>query len=288
MIALAALAVLLLVATVWFLARPLARVQAAGGNEEYHQLAQVRARLLAQLNELDIESGDGRMDATVAGDERLRIEAELARVLRRLETLTPVSAARAGASAARRLRIVVLVAFAILLPAAAIGLYAVKQGTALSQLALLGPDGQPDPLKMVARLEKRLAGQPDDLAGWAQLGRSYLALERYAEAKQAYARAASLAPEDIEILTEYASLVLVSEDPRRPSREAVELFTRLYKIDPKHPSALWVLGLDAYNAGRYRQAAQYWEGLLKALPPGSEVEPRVRQALAQARARAKR
>jgi len=282
MTVLIAVAVALLGACVWLLARPLARPVGANETEEYHQLHQVRERLLAQLNELDTEAGG--MEAAVVAEERNRLEAELAQVLRRLETLAPAVSSAATPVSARTRRLTV-VALLILLPAVAIGLYAGKQAKTLEQAALLGPGGQPDPLKMVARLEKRLEREPNDPAGWARLGRSYAVLQRFDDAKRALARAAQLAPQDPAILTDYATL-LIAENPRQPSREAVATFTRLYQLDPKHPGALWVLGLDAYNAGKYREAVKYWEGLLKQLPPDAEVLPQVKQAVQQARTKA--
>ncbi len=286
MTALAIIAVFLLAASVWFLARPLTRPGGAGGREERHELMQQRGRLITQLKDLDIETADHNMDAAVIGDERRRLETELAQVLRRLEALvTP--APQVTAPGSRRARTVTLITLGVLLPLVAIGLYAGKQGKTLEQLSFLGAGGQPDPLKMVARLEQRLAEQPDDPAGWARLGRSYAVLERFDDAKRALAKATQLAPEDTAILTEYATL-LIAENPRVPSREAVAAFSRLYQLNPKHPGALWVLGLDAYNTGKYKQAAKHWEGLLKELPPESEVGPQVRQAVEQAKAQLKK
>jgi cytochrome c-type biogenesis protein CcmH len=286
MTAVAALAVLILVGTVLYLAWPLKRAADAGNRERYHQFVQQRDRLLAQLNELDVEEGDRTMDAAVATDERARLEAELAQVLRQIEVLTPGPAV-AATPVPRRTRIVTVAAIAIFLPLIAVGLYAGKQGQTLEQAALLGPGGPPDPVAMVARLEKRLSQQPGDVAGWVRLGRAYVALERAAEARAAFARAAAAAPDDAEVLTEYATF-LIAENPRHPSPEAVTVFRRIQQLNPKHPGALWVLGLEAYNAGRHAQAVQYWEQLRRELPPDSEVEPMIRQALAEARARLRR
>ncbi len=282
---LAVIAALILIASIWFLTRPVTRPAGAAGREEQHELMQLRGRLLTQLNDLDIETADRSMDAAVIGDEHRRLEAELAQVLRRLESLAPAAAVTADALAPRARRMT-LIALAVLLPVTAIGLYAGKQAKTIEQLSQFGQGGQPDPLKMVARLEKRLAEQPGDPAGWARLGRSYAVLERFDDAKRAYAKAVQLAPDDAAILTDYATL-LISENPRQPSREALAAFTRLYQLNPKHPGALWVLGLDAYNAGKYKQAIKHWEALLKELPPDAEVAPQVRHVVEQARAKAK-
>ena len=285
MIVLAVIAVLILAASIWFLARPVTRPAGAVSGEEHHELLQQRGRLLTQLSDLDIETADRNMDAAVIGDERQRLEAELAQVLRQLESLAPAAAVTADALPARTRRMT-LIALAVLLPVAAIGLYAGKQAKTVEQLSQLGPGGQPDPFKMVARLEKRLESAPNDPAGWARLGRSYAVLERFDDAKRAYAKATQLAPDDATILTDYATL-LISENPRQPSKEALSAFTRLYQLNPKHPGALWVLGLDAYNNGKYKQAIKHWEALLKELPPDAEVAPQVRHVVEQARAKAK-
>ena len=49
---------------------------------------------------------------------------------------------------------------------------------------------------MVERLASRLEQQPDDAEGWARLGRSYMVLQQPAKARDAYARAAKLRPDD--------------------------------------------------------------------------------------------
>ena len=193
MTALAIIAVFILAASIWFLARPVTRPAGAGDREERHELMQQRGRLVTQLKDLDIETADHNMDAAVIADERRRLEAYLAQVLRRLEALaTPLPQVTAPVS--RRARTVTLITLGVLLPLVAIGLYAGKQGRALEQLSFLGAGGQPDPLKMVARLEQRLAAQPDDAAGWTRLGRSYAVLERFDDAKRALAKAPQLPP----------------------------------------------------------------------------------------------
>ena len=49
---------------------------------------------------------------------------------------------------------------------------------------------------MVAHLAARLEQQPDDAEGWVRLGRSYMVLQQPAKARDAYARAVKLKPDD--------------------------------------------------------------------------------------------
>jgi cytochrome c-type biogenesis protein CcmH len=54
-------------------------------------------------------------------------------------------------------------------------------------------------LAMVDKLASRLQSQPDDVEGWARLGRSYMVLNQPEKAKEAYARAVELKPDDAEL-----------------------------------------------------------------------------------------
>ena len=139
-------------------------------------------------------------------------------------------------------------------------------------------------LDMVARLEKRLAQQPNDPAGWARLGRSYQVLNRMPDAKAAYTKAYRLAPENPEVLSEYAAL-LYNENPRQTSGQVFTLFNKLHELNPDHAGALWFLGVAAYEKGEFRVALNSWEHLAKRLPADSQVLPQVRHAITEANSR---
>jgi cytochrome c-type biogenesis protein CcmH len=290
MTALIILALLLTVASAWWLVWPLRRsAGAVAGSEERSQLLTLRDRLLANLKELDVESADRGMEEGTVADERRRLEAELAGVLHQLEApgATPATQAPAGGDT-RRLWLWALVGFGIGLPLVSGGLYYANHRSTLEQLGTAGrPAAQAVPpmaLEMVARLEKRLAEQPDDAPGWARLGRAYVVMGRVDDARQAYGRAVKLAPADIEVLSAYGAF-LVSLTPQDPPAEAVAIYERILKVDARHPGALWVLGIQAYNQSRYGEAVKLWERLLAATPADSEIVPQVKRAVEAARDR---
>lgn len=280
-------AAVVIAGTVWFLARPLTRTSSTDlAVEDRQELMQVRDRLLAQLDELDLEAGDQNVDPSVVEDERRRLEGGLAQVLRRIEDV-PVAVTKNSATTAPlgKTRRAAVVALVLGVPIAAVGLYGAVEHNRIAFLAgLQGTDGAfpPQVLQMVARLAQRLEREPNDPQGWARLGRAYQVMGRVVDAHNAYARAYGLAPGDPVILADYATL-LMAQDPGRPGPEAQALFQRLHKLDPKHPGALWVLGLVAYNAGEFARAEQLWSRLLTVLPAENEVEPQVRKAIAEAR-----
>lgn len=268
----------LAVAVLWLLVRPLLRPMADSGVREREvQLRLVRDRLLAQLTELDVETGDRNLDADTARDERARLETELATVLRELES--PATAPAAGSGLSRRQWLVLLAVLGVVLPALAGGLYFVNR----TPLPTAGGGDMPAMVQaMVERLEKRLQENPGDPAGWARLGRSYAVMGRQDAAQAAFARAYKLAPKDPEILAEYAWL-LYSLDPSNTKGLVARLYRELQQLQPNHPRVLWFRGFEAYQRKDYRSAVQHWERLKATLEPGSEEAGHITRAIARVR-----
>jgi cytochrome c-type biogenesis protein CcmH len=74
-------------------------------------------------------------------------------------------------------------------------------GAAVAAAAKAAGDASPEQRQaminaMVERLAARLEEQPDDVDGWVRLGRSYMVLNQPDKARDAYARAAKLKPDD--------------------------------------------------------------------------------------------
>lgn len=294
MVSLIVLAVVLLLATLWWLIRPLgagAPAAADAAVSERAELAQLRNRLLAQLNELDAERADRSMDAASLADEETRLSAELAGVLKRFDAL-PATADRPGRVAAPRSRLpAVLVLGATLLVGT--GLYGWQNAENLQGFMLAAQSGAnsarvpPMVFEMVAKLEQRLQDNPDDADGWARLGRAYAVMERTGDALAAYDRAYALAPDNAAVLADYAWL-LFNQDPGQTTGRVSELYARLYKLDAQNPDALWFLGFAAYQQGEFRKAIGLWERLLKQVPPEDPGREHLQQAIASARAKAGR
>ena len=288
MIWFAAIAVVIMAVTVWYMARPLARLAMPSSIEQRDQLQQLRERLLVQLSELDIEEGDRNIDTDVVGDERRRLETELARTLRELETLGGAGkkTKKKAKRESRRGWAIGLATLGIVLPLTSAGLYALGQRNTLTYL--FNPEKTTDAsvppmaLEMVARLEKRLQEQPDDAAGWSRLGRAYAVMGRQEAAEAAYARAYKLTPDNPEVVAEYASF-LYNSDPQNTGGPVFSLFSKLLKLDPKNQDAMWFLGLAAFQKGDYQQALGYWEPLQKALPADSNEAEHLRRIVSKTR-----
>lgn len=284
MISLVIAGVVLALATLGLLAWPLWKPQSA--QIERQQQEGLRDRLLAQLKDFDGEEASGAMDAQVATTERSRLEYQLAQALKVLEGMPAPQIALGGIS--RKQAWIASAVLVLVLPVAAGLMYWRQNRAAIETFASAQPAdpaiaGQPLPpmvMQMVGRLEKRLQAQPNDPKGWAQLGRSYGVLNRTDDALRAYAKAYEQAPNDLDIVSDYA-WVAYSVDPRKPQPLAVTLYRKLFTAEPNNQDALWVLGLAAYHAGNIKEAQQMWHTLLATLPPGTPAEQGVRSALEQ-------
>jgi cytochrome c-type biogenesis protein CcmH len=74
-------------------------------------------------------------------------------------------------------------------------------------------------LAMVGNLAARLEQQPDDVAGWARLGRSYMVLGEPQKARDAYEHAVKLKPDDTALQQAYAEASRAAEPGMaQPSR----------------------------------------------------------------------
>jgi cytochrome c-type biogenesis protein CcmH len=126
--------------------------------------------------------------------------------------------------------------------------------------------GSPDVAAMVAKLEQRLREQPGDLNGWLMLGRSYLALDRFADAVVAYDHAHQLDGQNADAtmgLAEAMSLRAGGEI----TPEAAQLFEQALTLAPANPKALLYGGFAAATRGDRALARTRWEALKNMHPP---------------------
>jgi cytochrome c-type biogenesis protein CcmH len=133
---------------------------------------------------------------------------------------------------------------------------------------------------MVDGLAARLEKEPNDADGWARLGRAYVVLGEREKAVDAYARAGALRPADIDLALAEAQAMVDGLPPEAPfPPRAGELLRRVLAADPRQPSALWHLGVQAAKSGHMAEAAALWERLVAVLPPDSPDVPLVRRAI---------
>ncbi|MCC6534301.1 MAG: c-type cytochrome biogenesis protein CcmI [Burkholderiales bacterium] len=137
--------------------------------------------------------------------------------------------------------------------------------------------------ELAERLAARLAAKPDDAEAWVLLARSYQMLGRAPEAVKAFAHAIELVPDSAQLYADYADMQVASAGGEW-TPGALAAIKQALTLDPKHPKTLWLAGSEAHARRDFATALRYWETLLPAVEPGSEVERIIRGNIAEARA----
>lgn len=134
---------------------------------------------------------------------------------------------------------------------------------------------------MIAGLMQRVRENPDDHEGWFLLGMAYRAMERFADATQAFRRAMELQPRNADYTAYLAEMVLIgaTSTGRPPPPEADQLFRRALTMQPGNPQARFYLATIRNERGDHRGAVDDLLALLRDAPAGEVWPQQVRSAL---------
>lgn len=152
------------------------------------------------------------------------------------------------------------VAISVFVAGAAIGLYAL-----LGTPAALDPAMREAPANIgdaIARLQGELQRDPAQPDGWRLLGRALAEQGELAQSRDAFARAATLRPDDADVLAEAAEARARAEPRHRFDAQAVAMLEHALQREPKHQRSRWFLGIARRQAGDAAGAAATWEPLL--------------------------
>jgi cytochrome c-type biogenesis protein CcmH len=182
----------------------------------------------------------------------------------------------------------IVIVLALLLPALAIGLYALL-GTPAALIPQTGRAQQataqaaPEMEALVAQLAQKMEQHPEDPQGWVMLARSYKALGRWDDAGRAFDRIPDVVAQDATLLADLAE-VLAQKTGRFEGRPR-ELLAQALRLDANAPQVLLLSGVDAFESKRYAAAIEYWQRLLKIIEPGSENAQMIEAGITRARER---
>lgn len=188
---------------------------------------------------------------------------------------------------------VVALSLAMIIPAASGVLYwtlgnpAAMTHPAVSSAAQGGPGGDAqmaDSLNtLIDQLRKKLEQNPNDGVGWGLLARSYMAMERYADAVPIFERASKLDPNNAGLLADYADALAVHQGRKLEGRPET-LIQKALKLDPHNVKALMLSGTIAYNRKDFARAAKEWEDAHAYLPPDDqESSDQLKASIAEAK-----
>lgn len=188
--------------------------------------------------------------------------------------------------------VAVIAAIAVAVPAGAVGLYLylgspgapgqpfAERGTATADADAEAGD-QEGLRAVVGRLAERLLRNPDDLNGWLLLARSYMTLEHYDDAANAFRRAMGLSDNRADIAAGYAEAVALGDGgPITP--EVRQIFEGVFAAEPGNTKARYYLGLAKAQQGDVRGALQDWVDLRVLSPPDAPWHPVLEQQIERA------
>jgi len=141
----------------------------------------------------------------------------------------------------------------------------------LSQLA---------PEQRLAFLEQELANNPQRTDILYALTNVYFQQGRVAETKNTYDRLLAAVGEEPSLLAEYAQAVFFMNG-NRITAEVTQLAERALRVQPRNLSALGLLGIDAFEKGRYGDAIAAWQAALETAPDAQGADA-LRQGIARA------
>jgi len=179
------------------------------------------------------------------------------------------------------------IALLLLLPAATLLVYQGVGSPRSLQPQVAAADIPPDAdmTTLVAELQARMEAEPDDVAGWMLLGRSYRSLQQFDASLAAFKRANELAPNDPGIMVEVAEAMIFAAGPGNMNPEVPFILEAALRLEPQLQKALWLSGMVAMQGGDDLEAIRQWEGLIPLLEPGSAVVGSVQQQINAARSR---
>lgn len=134
---------------------------------------------------------------------------------------------------------------------------------------------------LLARLEQTLLQEPENPAGWALAGRTYLSLGRYQDAADALAEANRLKPDNPELLTAWADATLLVNE-NRFSDDVEARVLRALELDPDHVNALWIAGMGLLSRQQNQQGLIYLNRLRPLLSSQPEVQQQIDVIIARA------
>jgi len=131
----------------------------------------------------------------------------------------------------------------------------------------------PSMTELIDKLKVHLRENPDDARGWFMLGRTMMTLQKFPDAVTAFERSYDLNQNEPNVILALADSLAMTNNGDM-SGQPEELVLKALQISPNEVTGLWLAGLAAEQAQRYRDAFDYWIRLLPLLDddPGSAAE----------------
>ena len=141
-----------------------------------------------------------------------------------------------------------------------------------------GEDGRPKMTieEAIAKLEQRLAADPENPDGWFMLAKTYMSTQQYQKSANAYKKVIDIVGDEVQVLLGYADALAMSEGGKLTGK-AKPIVEKIMQIAPNSPTVLWMAGTAESQQGNFKQALTYWYKL----NPMLDAEPEAQRQLSQ-------
>ncbi|WP_148862369.1 c-type cytochrome biogenesis protein CcmI [Marinobacter fonticola] len=191
----------------------------------------------------------------------------------------------------RRAAQVIVLASVILVPAVSLWLYndwggvdQLEQYQTMLEMRQTSQDQGQQMAQLADQLRARLLDNPDNLEGWAMLGRTYMNLENYAQAAWAYEQLAGQVqdvPNEAATAWGLAAQARFFESRGAMNDNVTGAIAEARERNPDEVNALGLLGINAFERQAYQEAIDYWERIIAVAPDHPQL-PSIRQGVAEA------
>ena len=228
-----------------------------------------------RLRDLKNDLRTGRIDQQQFDQARSELEQNLAQAM----------SEEKNSSTIKKNSPILALLLAITLPLLAAGIY-MKTGLSEAldpefEKKLAAQQEAPDVETMIIALADRLKETPEDGEGWAMLGRSYVAMERFKEAQDAFKHAHKVLGDDVSLLTDYADAIGRGNNSNLTG-DAKPLIKRALEVEPNHPKLRWLAGMLAYQEQEYEKVPGFLQPLLSQTEAGSEIHEGLKRLINEA------
>lgn len=176
----------------------------------------------------------------------------------------------------RRSAVVVAMVAIVLLPAGTYFGYEqwgamdeLEQFRTMQEMNASGGDQVARMAELAEQLHQRLEENPDNAEGWAMLGQTYMRIEQYPQAAEAYERLAEVTSDDANASAGALGLAAQAKffaSQGRLTPEVQETIDAALTLNPDDVNALSLLGIHAFGQENYQQAIDYWERIVEVAP----------------------
>ncbi|XKH00475.1 c-type cytochrome biogenesis protein CcmI [Marinobacter nauticus] len=160
----------------------------------------------------------------------------------------------------------------------------VEQFVTMQEMESSGGNQAARMAELAEQLRTRLEQNPDNAEGWAMLGQTYMRIERYQSADEAYRRLASVVEGNADAQATALGLAAQARffaNQGQMTPEVREVVKAAQALNPDEVNSLGLEGIYAFGQENYREAIDSWERILEVAPDHPQAGS-IREGVAEA------